>query len=45
MSLRATPARLKLPKGLVIDKPLEIIGQGDTGEIVVQTTGKNVMKR
>lgn len=27
-------------EGLVIDKPLEIIGEGDTGDVVVQATGK-----
>jgi parallel beta-helix repeat protein len=30
-------------EGLVIDKPLEIIGQGDLGEIVIQAEGKNVL--
>jgi F-box protein 11 len=30
-------------EGLVIDKPLEIIGQGDPGEVVVQALGKNVI--
>ena len=30
-------------EGLVIDKPLEIIGQGGPGEVVVQALGKNVV--
>jgi F-box protein 11 len=31
-------------EGLVIDKPLEIIGEGEPGEVVVQASGKNVIK-
>jgi parallel beta-helix repeat protein len=30
-------------EGLVINKPLEIIGEGEPGEVVVQATGKNVI--
>jgi F-box protein 11 len=30
-------------EGLVIDKPLEIIGDGNLGEIVVQATGQNAV--
>jgi parallel beta-helix repeat protein len=30
-------------EGLVLDKPLEIIGEGDPNLIVVQATGKNVL--
>ena len=31
-------------EGLVIDKPLEIIGNGEPGEIVIQVAGMNVMQ-
>ena len=31
------------PEGLVIEKPLEIIGVGDPGDVVVQAVGKNVL--
>jgi parallel beta-helix repeat protein len=31
-------------EGLVIDKPLEIIGEGAPGEVVVQASDKNVLK-
>jgi F-box protein 11 len=30
-------------EGLVIDKPLEIIGDGDPGEVVIQATGKHTV--
>jgi len=30
-------------EGLVIDKPLEIIGEGDLGDVVVQAMGKNAL--
>jgi F-box protein 11 len=30
-------------EGLVIDKPLEIIGDGDPGEVVIQATGGNAV--
>ena len=30
-------------EGLVIEKPLEIVGDGDTGEVVVHATGKNAL--
>ena len=30
-------------EGLVIDKPLEIIGEGDLGEVVVQATGQHTL--
>lgn len=30
-------------EGLVIDKPLEIIGEGDPGEVVVQATGEDAV--
>src|SRR3990170_5332877 len=30
-------------EGLVIDKPLEIIGEGDPGEVVVQAVGKDAL--
>ena len=30
-------------EGLVMDKPLEIIGEGDRGEVVVQATGKSAI--
>ena len=30
-------------EGLVMDKPLEIIGEGDPGEVVVQARGKNAL--
>jgi parallel beta-helix repeat protein len=30
-------------EGLVIDKPLEIVGDGELGDVVVQATGKNVI--
>jgi parallel beta-helix repeat protein len=30
-------------EGLVIDKPLEIIGEGEPGEVVVQASGKDVI--
>lgn len=34
----------RYPEGLVIDKPgLEIIGDGDPGEVVVHATGKNAL--
>jgi F-box protein 11 len=31
------------PEGLVIDKPLEIIGDGDPGEVVIQASGKHAV--
>ncbi len=31
-------------EGLVIDKPLEIIGDGDAGDVVIQATGTQVIK-
>ena len=31
------------PEGLVIDKPLELIGDGDIGEVVIHATGKNAL--
>lgn len=30
-------------EGLIIDKPLEIIGEGELGEVVVQASGKDVI--
>jgi len=30
-------------EGLIIDKPLEIIGDGEPGDVVVQATGKDVL--
>ena len=30
-------------EGLVIDKPLEIEGEGDLGEVVIQTTGEHTV--
>jgi parallel beta-helix repeat protein len=30
-------------EGLVIDKPLEVIGDGEPGEVVVQASGENVL--
>ena len=30
-------------EGLVVDKPLEIIGEGGPGDVVVQATGKNAL--
>ena len=30
-------------EGVVLDKPLEILGQGDPGEVVVQATGGNAL--